>query len=147
MSQSKHWCFTINNWNAEDDERLQELATECEYLVYGYETGAQGTPHLQGYVVFRTKVRMGIARGLLGGRAHVEIKRGTPLQASAYCKKEGLFFEAGELPGPQGVRNDMVHARDWIIAYQEEHGDVPAERELIMEVPNLYGRYRSNLLS
>ncbi|GAC77787.1 replication protein, partial [uncultured marine virus] len=147
MAQSKHWCFTINNWNAEDDERLQELGNNCEYLVYGYETGAQGTPHLQGYVVFRTKVRMGIARGLLGGRAHVEIKRGTPLQAATYCKKEGLFFETGELPGPQGVRNDMVHARDWIIRHQEEHGDVPTELELIMEIPGLYGRYRSNLLS
>lgn len=147
MSAAKHWCFTINNWTAEDEDRLKELATEVDYIVFGYETGAQGTPHLQGYVVFKSKVRLGICRGLLGGRAHCEIKRGSARQASDYCKKEGLYFEEGALPDTQGARSDLVDARDYILRYQEEHGDVPSERELIMQVPSVYGRYRSNLMS
>lgn len=147
MSESKHWCFTINNWSRDDEERLKELGEEVTYLVFGYETGEQGTPHLQGYVCFKNKVRLNMARGLLGGRAHCEVKRGTPQQAADYCKKEGLFLEFGDLPGPQGARNDMVQCRDFIIRYQEEHGDVPTEKDLIMEFPNVYGRYRTNLMS
>jgi len=114
---------------------------------FALEGGAQGTPHLQGYVIFKTKVRLGITRVLLGGRAHCEIKRGTPQQASDYCKKEGLFSEHGSLPSTQGTRNDMVDAWDFILRHQEEHGDVPDKRALCMEFPSVYGHYRTNLLS
>ena len=34
---------------------------------FGYETGKQGTPHLQGHVCFKNKVRLNMARGLLRG--------------------------------------------------------------------------------
>lgn len=147
MNRSKHWCFTYNNWTPEDDGRLRALADseEVEYLVFGYETGASGTPHLQGYVCFSSVHRLGAARALVGG-GHLEIKRGTPKQASDYCKKEGLFFESGDLPVAQGSRMDLEEYKNWVIRYQEEHGDVPGEREVVMEWPNLYGRYRSNIM-
>lgn len=65
----------------------------------GKETAASGTPHLQGFLILRTKKRMTGVKTLLGlPRMHLEMARGTSPQAADYCKKDGDFLEIGELP-------------------------------------------------
>jgi len=93
---AKHWCFTLNNWTSRDKLRLTtDLYT---YLVYGEEEGLiERTPHLQGYIVFKDKKRLTACKKILPG-AHWEPMKGTPQQASDYCKKDGNFFEDGTLP-------------------------------------------------
>lgn len=50
--RSRRWCFTLNNWTEEECDKLSGL--DCEYLIYGFENApSTGTPHLQGYVVFK----------------------------------------------------------------------------------------------
>lgn len=119
--QGKYWCFTINNYDAETEADLQRL-TEGEspratYIIFGRETGESGTPHLQGYIEFAARQRFNQVRRLLGGRAHVERRRGTGLQAADYCKKDGSFVESGTIssPGP-GKRTDLDRALDDIRA-------------------------------
>jgi len=73
-----------------------------------------GTPHFQGYIEFRTKVGRRRCVTALGGRAHVEPRRGTQLEASKYCCDPA---KAGFLDGPwqygkptddtQGRRTDL----------------------------------------
>lgn len=42
--QAKNLVFTVNNYTEESCAYLDAL--ECVYMVYGYETGENGTPHL-----------------------------------------------------------------------------------------------------
>ena len=47
------WCFTLNNYSAEEQEALRNAP--CAYMTFGRERGDEGTPHLQGYVQFKTE--------------------------------------------------------------------------------------------
>lgn len=51
-------------------------------------------------------------RKLLPNGAHIEATRGTPQQASNYCKKEGDYTEFGTLPEKQGKRSDLENVRE-----------------------------------
>lgn len=46
--QGHNWCFTVNNYTAEEIVAVKSL--EYKYLVIGFEVGEEGTPHLQCYV-------------------------------------------------------------------------------------------------
>lgn len=104
MSRSRNWVFTINNFT--EDEIIACDTIECKYIIYGEEIGKTGTPHLQGYVELENAKTLTAVRKLLGGRAHIEQRRGTPKEASDYCKKDGTFFERGTLSS-QGSRHDL----------------------------------------
>lgn len=100
--------FTVNNYTYGD---IELLAT-CDwwsYLVVGAEEGREGTPHLQGYMELKSRKRLHQLLRVLP-RAHIEPRRGSAMQASEYCKKDGDFFEAGELSN-QGARYDLVALR------------------------------------
>ncbi len=82
MSLAKHWVFTINNPTEEDAVDPDDF----EYIIAANEVGEQGTKHIQGYCVFKTRKRLSGAKKLFP-RAHLEIVQGTPKEASDYCKK------------------------------------------------------------
>jgi len=85
MSQAKHWCFTLNN-PVRPFPTLESVGRDCSYLIYQEERGAEGTLHLQGYVSFRSKIRLSALK-LLFPRAHLEVARGTPQQNTEYASK------------------------------------------------------------
>lgn len=72
----------------------------------GREVASTGTPHLQGFVSFAGKVRLGKVKELIGGNAHCEIARDVR-RAIQYCKKDGNFDEQGISPCFKGARNDL----------------------------------------
>lgn len=105
----KRWTFTLNNYT-EDEESLlrghvgQGLVT---YLIYGQETGEQGTPHLQGYLELNAKKGLRTLKRSLGvERIHLEAARGSLEQNRTYCSKEGSVTELGEAM-QQGRRTDL----------------------------------------
>lgn len=81
---AKDWCFTINNPKAKHWDKLWAL--DYQYLVFQVEVGAEGTPHIQGFVQLRDKVRLTGLKKLLP-KAHLEKRKGTPEEAAHYCKK------------------------------------------------------------
>jgi len=100
MERNRSWCFTINNYLHED---LQAIDTMCEerdvkYCVYGEEQGAEGTPHIQGYVQFAAARTMSAVSADLP-RAHLEIAKGSAQSNRDYCSKEDQApFEYGLMP-------------------------------------------------
>lgn len=41
-------CFTLNNYTEEEENSLKEFARTTDWMIFGHETGENGTPHLQG---------------------------------------------------------------------------------------------------
>lgn len=96
MSRSRSFVFTWNNYDVLSLAVLSAL--DCKYLVFGKEVApSTGTPHLQGYVVFRTQRSLSSVIKKLNG-AHVEVAKGDAEQNYAYVTKGGDFVEVGEKP-------------------------------------------------
>lgn len=111
--KTRHWCFTINNPTNGDVPNLDEIT----YMIIGRETSKDGTPHLQGYVVFTTRLRFSQAKKIMP-RAHLEMKMGTSKQAADYCKKDGDFAEYGKMPST-GLITKTVNLKKWSIAIEQ----------------------------
>lgn len=141
---AKRWCFTINNYTDAELQAILDSADSFDYLVVGRERGDSGTPHLQGFCILQTKLRLRNVKALPGfQRAHLEVSRGTPKEASDYCKKEGDYEESGTLPSGQGRRSEFDSLKEWI----KEQDPAPTHRDLAENFPSLWGRYRSSVLS
>jgi hypothetical protein len=114
-SRGRRWVFTLNNYTADDENRLNSLHDGiAKYLVYGRETAATGTPHLQGFIIFNDSRRFNNVRETLGSRCHIEQSRGSNIDASEYCKKDGDFVEYGQLPSAGGTRTDLSEAIEFL---------------------------------
>lgn len=105
---ARNICFTLLNFTtAEVDSMAHWFETTASYLIYGKEyCPSTMTSHLQGYVEFRNSMRFETIRKYWKGRLHMEERRGTALQASDYCKKDGDFTIFGSISN-QGKRSDL----------------------------------------
>jgi hypothetical protein len=147
-------------------ERVQnyyENTEACNYLVYGEEVGEKGTPHIQGYVEFKTQKsasafnkNLNLKKG--GNYAHCKIRLGIPLDASGYCCKgeieakpdEGYRYwhksphdtwkghKYGSI-SKQGERTDLKEITDKIMA-----GSLKVS-EIKVRDPILYHKYGRTL--
>lgn len=116
-NQLHGYCFTINNPTPNDLELVRTI--ECKYIIFGFEIGEEGTPHLQGYIHYERSKRFNAVKRDIP-RAHIEPRKGTPQQAIEYCKKDGVFEERGTPP----VSNKAASKQVWKDLLQRaENGD------------------------
>lgn len=139
----KQFVFTHNNYTGVDLQRYNDIfsgqGNGITYAVFGQEVApTTGTRHLQGYVVFDDRKRIGAVRTLFPG-AHVEVARGTPQQASDYCKKEGDYREFGDFSSIpfQGKRTDLDQFKSWL----NDQTEWPTDAHIANNFPTLYIRY------
>jgi len=107
--KSRAWCFTINNYTEEHVNVLREFP--CKYLVCGREVGANGTPHLQGYIYFKHPKTFNNMKNIMPGNAHLEKARGSTDQNREYCTKENNYFETGAKPMSQSEKGEVEQER------------------------------------
>lgn len=135
MAMNRAWVFTCNNYSNEDIEKIRNLG--AQYYVFGKEVGDSGTPHLQGYVYFKSARRFTAMKKKLPN-FHLEPRYGTHLEARKYCIKDGDFEEAGEEPEKNG--GDKIQER---IAKNKRLREQPIEELLddgtigMLQVPQL----------
>lgn len=135
MTRSRGWCFTINNYTEDDIAKVQSF--DCRYMVFGKEVGKEGTPHLQGYLYMNNDKTLSAMKKKFHPTAHLEPQKGTPEQASAYCKKDGVVFERGD-PPKQGCRSDLCGVRDDILSGKKVD-------DIALEDPEMYHKYGRTL--
>jgi len=141
------WCGTLNNYDDNELARCTALigmmhhavVTDATYLVFQREIGAHETPHIQLYVELQHGKSMDAVKTFLqSDRWHLEVRRGTPKEASDYCKKEDTrvpdttYWEAGILT-EQGKRNDWEDIRDAL------RGGA-TDADIVLRWPGQFGR-------
>ncbi len=83
-SPKVHWCFTLNNYSQDDIHYISSNSSIKSYI-FQEETGEEGTPHLQGYLAFKSKQRLSALKKI-NPKIHWEPCR--DIKASiAYCSK------------------------------------------------------------
>lgn len=89
IAASKKWCFTLNNWLQGSLDLILSKIQKDEYLI-GKEIGENGTPHLQGYIKFKTKSRP-MEKFKEIPQIHWEKCKGTEIDNIKYCSKDGDY--------------------------------------------------------
>lgn len=84
--RSRKWCFTVNNYTEEEYDTITQALLGSKYVI-GKEVGANGTPHLQGYVEWNNPMSFSSMKKKLP-RAHIEKAKGNRDQNIKYCSKE-----------------------------------------------------------
>jgi len=119
----RNYCYTLNNYTLEEYNALQTV--ECKYQIIGKEIGEKGTPHLQGFISFKSARSFNAVRKLMK-RWYIEPCKGNAESNIKYCMKENNFIEIGESPR-QGKRSDIKIAKEMAIAGK-------SMKEIVLEV-------------
>lgn len=127
---ARSWCIVINNYTDEDIMALESM--NYRYLIYGFEIGESGTPHIQGYIELGRVMRWTAIKKIIP-RAHLDQRRGTRERARNYCKKGeqthaewDLFHEEGP---NYGLNAEFVEFGDWNLGGQGRRTDLDFIRE------------------
>lgn len=136
--KSHKYVFTINNYTADDLAAVKEI--DCQRIRAGLEVGKNGTPHVQGAIVFKSQRTIAAVCRDLGGHAHLEVMRGT-WGDQKYCLKDGNVLRCDDYTN-QGQRNDLVKFRE---AIKRGADDIELLEDHLREVakfPRLIGMAR-----
>lgn len=137
--KAKHWCFTFNNYTQDDLDRLSVPIEGIDYLIFGKEVGASGTPHLQGTVCFQSRKRLQQVITTIG-RVHCSVTRFLS-QSIDYCKKDGDFIEWGDTPNTGAKDEKRSDLEEFKASVKEGVTSLPELRELHSSVCALYPRF------
>lgn len=113
MSRFRHFVFT--SYDVTDEFKELALSLDFKYIVLGLETCPKTKRlHYQSYAESANpRTRKAFQKMFKCMTLHIEPRKDTPLNCSKYCKKDGDFFERGEL-SKQGKRNDISVVKDLI---------------------------------
>jgi len=115
---AKDWVFTV--WPTPEcdfDQIIPKLkALPYKYIIFQIEVGAEGAPHVQGFVQFDDKKRK-TALIKLVKEAYWAKRRGTPYEAQHYCMKPVPECTCKDCDGL--VRFDEFFEDGWMTAEQQ----------------------------
>lgn len=127
--EARRWCFTLNN-PCETDMYAPDQPIKSDiydYLLVAKEKGKNGTPHLQGFIIFTEKRRLSwiikniFVSSVTGkGRASWFLCGGNILQNQIYCKK-------GDQPKEEWLKYKEKGPNYGLNADFVEFGEAPKE--------------------
>lgn len=144
MGSRKNWCFTLNNWT--ENEKNQLINSMYSQLRFGKEIGENGTPHLQGNIIFYNTYRLSGLRRHFNPRIHWEPTQSAERAGNYVLKendyeiyykdKQGLFTDGKS----QGRRTDLKEAAEKVTKGT-------SIEEIAKEFPELYIKYHNGFKS
>lgn len=141
LKRSRAFAFTWNNYTDEVESQLQ--AEPYVYQVYGKELApTTGTPHLQGYIRYRSARSLESVRKRLKG-AHVEVAI-SEFHLDKYCQKDGIAFQDGVAPMSQKSKGVAEQERWKAIVAAVKDGRM---HELAETEPKAYAMHYSKFKS
>ncbi|AXH73903.1 MAG: putative viral replication protein [Circoviridae sp.] len=101
VNPAKKWCFTLNNFTETEVEMLKtHSCSKVPKIMFQSEMGEEGTPHLQGWLEFKTKQRpMTVFKNTK--RISWRKMKGTIDDNIDYCSKTDTY--TGEVRYARGV--------------------------------------------
>jgi len=109
-SQLYQWFFTLNNWEQRDILHLKmRFNSLCKWWIFEEETGDKGTPHLQGNISLKKKLRLSSMKKW-DKRIHWEPTRNVEASIE-YCQKETKIYSNIDLETFDEY--DKVEWRGW----------------------------------
>lgn len=101
ISPGLRWCLTLNNYTKKEISSIVlKFKPIAHKWIIGKEVGELGTPHLQGFVRFKTKRR---PKSVIDNiRIHWEGAKGTDKENYDYCSKDGDI--ASEFGWPRPIK-------------------------------------------
>lgn len=96
--QAKNWVMTWNNYPDDVFEQLEQaLCPLCIKYIFGKEIGEQGTPHIQGAFVLKSKMRQGTIYKLFNTTFYLDKMKGR-WNDQKYCAKDGNYITNVKIP-------------------------------------------------
>lgn len=141
-------CFTYNNPEPETFIKARGAVGHAgiKYICWGNEVGADGTPHMQGYIQGNQDKYNRLMKVI--GKCHMEKQKGNSTQAVDYCKKDGDFVEYGDyeyIASPkerQGQRTDLKEVMGAIEKGASELEIFREHAQTMAQYPKFIERYR-----
>lgn len=140
IGRVKRWAWTLNNPTEEERDTIS--GWDCKYICYGNEIAPEtGTPHLQGYVEWKSGRKLENLKKL-NPRIHWEPAKGSGWENRIYCQKQdSAMFERGVIPmaGRRQIdslkilKRDSIHGQTIINAKRMRLG-IELEREMYREI-------------
>lgn len=129
-SNHRNYCFTAFTKPTTESDKIK-------YCIYGEEICPKTKKvHYQGYIELKIPMRLKAVKKIIG-ECHIEIRKGSRLQAIKYCEKEGKTTIIGKDIG-QGHRTDLEEVGRSVIEGK------PIE-EIARENPGTYIRYNKGI--
>ena len=130
MARSRAWCFTTFECTKESETLINSI--DCVYIIVGDETcPSTDKKHWQGYLTFKHPQRFAGVQKMLPQGSHIEAAIASAIKNKAYCSKENILLEHGEIP-MQGKRTDILRIRECL----ETGGNM---RDVVCTATNLQG--------
>lgn len=125
------YCWTLNNWTPLERQQILDINdTKVQYICLAEEIGAQGTPHLQGYIQLKKQCKYTTIKSNWQGWSRVHFEQYTmgsdddnydyvhgPYTKNGKNKPlNETFVEKGERisMGRKGARNDLKEVKEAI---------------------------------
>lgn len=91
VSPCKYWCFTLNNYTNDDINNISSKCNEKKIdYIFGEEVGENNTPHLQGFIRYKTKNRP--FNTFDNDRIHWEKTKSSFDNNIQYCIKQNKYY-------------------------------------------------------
>lgn len=159
-SQYKNFIFTWNNPDVSEDNQFKganlwlyfrsKQHLDIKYMAWSYEVGQSGTPHYQGFIQIKNKMRLKTMRAKFNNASIWVAAAMSPSQARKYCLHLGEFsekelvhddaiWEHGKWDEPaQGKRTDLASVTDMIVKGS-------TIREVALADPSTFVKFHSGL--